>query len=185
MGKPYSDDLRERVVAAIEAGHTRTKVAELYNIALSTVGGFIKRNREFRATPSFAIGGALFEGRPRWRRVALRSDLTSPRPEAVSFAFIERSVLFGGIRARLFAFSSLEAVAEPVAGTLPRSPAFGTPLADKAIHSQSEPDRRLLSTAATDLIPTFPGSNPGAPASHNGLSPAVSGAQRSVDIPEG
>jgi hypothetical protein len=29
MGKPYSDDLRERVVAAIEAGHTRVKVAEL------------------------------------------------------------------------------------------------------------------------------------------------------------
>jgi transposase len=31
MGKPYSDDLRERVVAAIEAGHTREEVAELYN----------------------------------------------------------------------------------------------------------------------------------------------------------
>jgi hypothetical protein len=46
MGKPYSDDLRERVVAAIEAGHTRVKVAELYNMALSTVGGIIKRKRE-------------------------------------------------------------------------------------------------------------------------------------------
>jgi hypothetical protein len=29
MGTPYSDDLRERVVAAIEAGHSRVKVAEL------------------------------------------------------------------------------------------------------------------------------------------------------------
>lgn len=46
MGKPYSDDLRERVVAAIEAGHSRVEVAELYNMALSTVGGFIKRKRE-------------------------------------------------------------------------------------------------------------------------------------------
>jgi hypothetical protein len=27
MGKPYSNDLRERVVAAIEAGHTRVEVA--------------------------------------------------------------------------------------------------------------------------------------------------------------
>src|ERR1700758_3809908 len=45
MGKPYSDDLRERVVAAIEAGHTRVKVAELYNMALSTVRGIIKRKR--------------------------------------------------------------------------------------------------------------------------------------------
>jgi len=46
MGKPYSDDLRERVVAAIESGHTRVEVAGLYNMALSTVGGFIKRKRE-------------------------------------------------------------------------------------------------------------------------------------------
>jgi transposase len=38
MGKPYSDDLRERVIAAIEAGHTREEVAELFNMALSTVG---------------------------------------------------------------------------------------------------------------------------------------------------
>jgi len=36
----------ERVVASIEAGHSRVKVAELYNMALSTVGGFIKRKRE-------------------------------------------------------------------------------------------------------------------------------------------
>jgi transposase len=43
MGKPYSDDLRERVVAAIESGDTCEEVAELYNMALSTVGGFIKR----------------------------------------------------------------------------------------------------------------------------------------------
>ena len=34
MGKPYSDDLRERVIAAIEAGHTREEVAELFNMAL-------------------------------------------------------------------------------------------------------------------------------------------------------
>jgi transposase len=39
MAKPYSDDLRERVVADIEAGFTREEVAELYNLALSTVGG--------------------------------------------------------------------------------------------------------------------------------------------------
>jgi hypothetical protein len=32
MPKPYSDDLRERVVADIEAGFTREEVAELYNL---------------------------------------------------------------------------------------------------------------------------------------------------------
>ena len=57
MGKPYSDDLRERVVAAIEAGHTRVKVAELYNMALSTVGGFIKRKRETGSVSPGKFGG--------------------------------------------------------------------------------------------------------------------------------
>jgi transposase len=57
MGKPYSDDLRERVVAAIEAGHTREEVAELYNIALSTVGGFIRRKRETGSVSPRKFGG--------------------------------------------------------------------------------------------------------------------------------
>jgi transposase len=57
MGKPYSDDLRERVVAAIEAGYTRVKVAELYNMALSTVGGIIKRKRETGSVSPDKFGG--------------------------------------------------------------------------------------------------------------------------------
>src|SRR5271169_1990826 len=57
MGKPYSNDLRERVVAAIEAGHTRVEVAELYNMALSTVGGFIKRKRETGSVRPDKFGG--------------------------------------------------------------------------------------------------------------------------------
>jgi transposase len=57
MGKPYSDDLRERVVAAIEAGHTREEVAELYNMALSTVGGFIRRKRETGSVSPDKFGG--------------------------------------------------------------------------------------------------------------------------------
>jgi hypothetical protein len=57
MGKPYSDDLRERVVAAIEAGHSRVKVADLYNMALSTVGGFIKRKRETGSVSPDKFGG--------------------------------------------------------------------------------------------------------------------------------
>src|SRR5208337_641573 len=57
MGKPYSDDLRERVVAAIEAGHTREEVAELFKMALSTVGGFIKRKRETGSVSPDKFGG--------------------------------------------------------------------------------------------------------------------------------
>jgi transposase len=57
MGKPYSDDLRERVIAAIEAGHTREEVAELSNMALSPVGGFIKRERETGSVSPDKFGG--------------------------------------------------------------------------------------------------------------------------------
>src|SRR5260370_35851041 len=57
MGKPYSDDLGERVIEAIEAGHTREEVAELFNMALSTVGGFIKRKRETGSVSPDKFGG--------------------------------------------------------------------------------------------------------------------------------
>jgi transposase len=56
-GKPYSDDLRERAVAAIESGHTREEVAELYNLALSTVGGSIRRKRETGSVSPAKFGG--------------------------------------------------------------------------------------------------------------------------------
>ena len=57
MAKPYSDDLRERAVAAIESGHSREEVAELYNLALSTVGGFIRRKRETGSVSPAKFGG--------------------------------------------------------------------------------------------------------------------------------
>jgi transposase len=57
MERPYSDDLRERVVATIEAGYTRKEVAELFNMALSTVGGFIRRKRETGSVSPDKFGG--------------------------------------------------------------------------------------------------------------------------------
>jgi transposase len=79
MGKPYSDDLRERVVAAIEAGHTRKEVAELYNIALSTVGGFIKRKRETGSVIADKFGGyKTFSLEPHTDRV---KELVAEQPD--------------------------------------------------------------------------------------------------------
>ena len=57
MAKPYSDDLHERAVAVIESGHTREEVAELYNLALSTVGGFIRRKHETGSVSPAKFGG--------------------------------------------------------------------------------------------------------------------------------
>jgi transposase len=80
MGKPYSDDLRERVVAAIEAGHTRVKVAELYNMALSTVGGFIKRKRETGSISPDKFGGyKTFALEP---HAALVKELVAEQPDS-------------------------------------------------------------------------------------------------------
>ena len=80
MGKPYSDDLRERVVAAIEAGHTRVKVAELYNMALSTVGGFIKRKRETGSVSPDKFGGhKTFALGP---HTALVKELVAKQPDS-------------------------------------------------------------------------------------------------------
>src|SRR5258705_3053536 len=79
MGKPYSDDLRERVVAAIEAGHTRVKVAELYNMALSTVGGIIKRKRETGSVSPDKFGGdKTFTLEPHTNRV---KELVAGQPD--------------------------------------------------------------------------------------------------------
>jgi len=57
MAKPYSDDPRKRAVAAIESGHRREEVAELYNLALITIGGFIRRKRETGSVSPAKFGG--------------------------------------------------------------------------------------------------------------------------------
>jgi transposase len=57
MGKPYSNDLRERVVAAIESGETREEVAERYGLSLSTVGRLIRRKRETGSVDPDKFGG--------------------------------------------------------------------------------------------------------------------------------
>lgn len=57
MSKPYSNDLRERAVAAIVAGETTRAVAARFDVAVSSV---IKWHQRFRQTGSVApdkIGG--------------------------------------------------------------------------------------------------------------------------------
>jgi putative transposase len=49
MAKPYSEDLRERVVRAVERGRSRREVARLFGVSASFV---IQLMRRFRATGS-------------------------------------------------------------------------------------------------------------------------------------
>lgn len=62
MGKPYSLDLRKRVVAAIEGGMSRNRAAKQFGVAISTAIGWMhgRRDRQYRAWPdgrSQAEGG--------------------------------------------------------------------------------------------------------------------------------
>ena len=46
MAKPYSSDLRARVVEAVEEGATREEAAERHDVSLSSVGRFLRLKRE-------------------------------------------------------------------------------------------------------------------------------------------
>lgn len=53
MSKPYSNDLRERVVAAVNAGETCRVVAKRFDVGVSSV---VRWSQRLRATGSVAPG---------------------------------------------------------------------------------------------------------------------------------
>jgi putative transposase len=58
MGRPYSQDLRERVVAAVEEGRlSRRKAATQFAVGISTVINWIRRFRETGSVLHGKIGG--------------------------------------------------------------------------------------------------------------------------------
>lgn len=57
MGKPYSLDLRKRVVAAIEGGMSRNQAAKWFGVAISTAIGWMKRLDETGSVKPGQIGG--------------------------------------------------------------------------------------------------------------------------------
>ncbi len=79
MGRPYSEDLRSRIVAAIEAGATRAAAAEQFSISVSCA---VKLMQHFRRTGSVAPA-------PRGRKPfalaghgALVRELVAAQPDA-------------------------------------------------------------------------------------------------------
>lgn len=58
MGKPYSMDLRERVVAAVERdGLSRNEAADRFGVAVSTAVHWVRRFRETGSVAPGQIGG--------------------------------------------------------------------------------------------------------------------------------
>ena len=57
MAKPYSEDLRRRVVRAIEGGATIPEAVEQYGVSVSSVVRFLKLHRETGSVGSAKFGG--------------------------------------------------------------------------------------------------------------------------------
>src|SRR6266536_5918611 len=81
MPKPYSDDLRERVIEAVEAGASRREAAEDYRLSASSAVRWLQRWRKTGSARAKSSGGstsplekyanwllALARGRRRWIR---------------------------------------------------------------------------------------------------------------------
>ena len=70
MGKPYSLDLRERVVAAVEGGMSRNQAAKQFGVAISTAIGWMRRVEETGSVEPGQMGGhkpkALSGGHAVW-----------------------------------------------------------------------------------------------------------------------
>ena len=79
--KAYSEDLRERVVAAVERGTRRSEVVETFAVSLPTIKRWLKQRRETGALAPKPIPGppalkrdALLEALP--ARLAEHADAT-------------------------------------------------------------------------------------------------------------
>jgi len=57
MAKPYSQDLRERVVAAVEGGLSRRKAAAVFDLGIRTVIEWVRRFRETGSAAAKPMGG--------------------------------------------------------------------------------------------------------------------------------
>jgi putative transposase len=57
MAKPYSQDLRERVIEAIEAGHAQSEVAQMLKISRRTIVNYVKRWRTTGRVEPDKFGG--------------------------------------------------------------------------------------------------------------------------------
>jgi transposase len=81
MARPYSRDLRERAVRAVEGGLTRQRAATLLGVAVSTVIDWVDAWREEGRLSAKPMGGdhsSRLTGEREWllQRIAAVPDLT-------------------------------------------------------------------------------------------------------------
>jgi len=81
MSKPYSEDLRERVVAAVAGGLSRRQAAGIFAVGVSTVVRWVQRFRATGRVAAKAMGGdhrSRLTGLRDWilERIETEPDLT-------------------------------------------------------------------------------------------------------------
>ena len=81
MGKPYPLELRQRVVAHVEAGNTHRSAAARYDVSIKFVNDMVKLKREtgsLSAKPQGNPGGGKLTSHADWLRakVDAKGDIT-------------------------------------------------------------------------------------------------------------
>jgi transposase len=81
MARPYSSDLRERVVESVAAGKSCQAVAAVFDVSVSSVVKWRQRERETGSAAAKPMGGKrpfLLAGQREWllSRIAEEPDLT-------------------------------------------------------------------------------------------------------------
>ncbi len=81
MGSPYSLDLRERVVGAVESGMSRRGAAKLYQVSYAAVIRWVARSKQTGSPAALPMGGKKpfkLAEESDWilRRLAEKPDIT-------------------------------------------------------------------------------------------------------------
>jgi len=80
MPRPYSDDLRVRVIEAVESGASRREAAESFNLSPSSAVKWLQRWRDDRSTRAKPTGGSTspLEQHAEWllNLIASQPDMT-------------------------------------------------------------------------------------------------------------
>ena len=81
MGSPYSLDLRERVVGAVESGMSRRGAAKLYEVSYAAVIRWVARSKQTGSPAALPMGGKKpfkLAEESGWilRRLAEKPDIT-------------------------------------------------------------------------------------------------------------
>ena len=94
--KAYSQDLRERIVQAVEQGKPRSEVSLVFDVSLSTIKRYIRQKRE-----KGHIQPKRITGRPPIKRAPLQVHLLAQLeafPDATLQEHCERWEVQGGVK---------------------------------------------------------------------------------------